>query len=339
MTKQKLSSILIILTIILWSLSMALIFPEHVKPLMAIAMILPIVPAAIVIWIQSSTLPLEMLDKINKLAIKVERDLEKERVQIESDDIPEGVQPLINAINRLLRYQNDRYQQERDFTAHASHELRTPLAGIRLQTELAMMTDDPEKRNKALGNIMTSIDRSTRLVEQLLTISRLTAENVDLAMDKVDLVVLAQTIISGNNERARQKNIVLNFDCEMPSFIIEASEESLSILLDNMVRNAITYTPEGGAVTIEIEESESANEVLLCVSDTGPGIPAHLRAKVLERFEKADKGSNTGTGLGLAIVSRIASLHRGRLELRDALSGTGLRICAVLPVRHIRLGF
>lgn len=321
-------------TLVGWGLCLALIFPEHVTPLMAVAIIFPIIPAALVIWIQSSTVPKEMLKKINMLAIKIDHDLEKERAEIETHDTPKEIMPLVNAINRLLRHHNDRYMQERDFTAHASHELRTPLAGIRLQTELAMMTNDPEKRDKALRNIMKSVDRGTRLVEQLLTISRLTAENVDLATESVDMLALTKNIMQENNAAAAAKTIELGYEARTESLFVEGSEQSLIILIDNLLRNAITYTPSGGTISVIIDKDTDRNKAILSVTDNGPGIPPHLRQKVLERFEKADKGSRTGTGLGLAIVSRIIDLHKGTLDLQDGASGKGLKVYIELPKIH-----
>lgn len=332
--RQKLSSILLVLTVLGWSISLALIFPEHVTTLMAIAIIFPMIPAVIVIWIQSGTVPKGMLKKIRELAIKIDRDLKKERAQIETTDVPAEILPLINAINRLLRHQNDRYMQERDFTAHASHELRTPLAGIRLQTELAIMTNDPDKRDKALRHVMKSVDRGTRLVEQLLVISRLTAENVDLAMESVDMMAMAKRLVTDNQESAKQKKITLSFETDIESLLVEGSEQSLIILIDNLIRNAITYTPSGGNVSLSLSKDTRFKKALLCVTDTGPGIPVHLRKKVLERFEKAEKGSRTGTGLGLSIVKRIVDLHHGHIDMQDGPNGKGLKVCVELPKIH-----
>lgn len=340
MSKQKISSILLIITVFGWGLSLALIFPEHLSALMALAIIFPMIPAAVLIWIQSSMVPKNILKQINALAIKIDRDLEKERTQIDIAHIPKEVAPLINAINRLLNHQNDRYMQERDFTAHASHELRTPLAGIRLQTELAMLAEQPEKRNKALRNILSSIDRGTRLVEQLLTISRLTAENVDLHTENVDLVQLAKQLIEENQLTAQQKDIQLVLKNPLAQLIIEGSEQSLMIMLDNILRNAIHYSPQNSVVTLALASDAQQTEAYIKVIDQGPGIPAQLRKTVLQRFKKAENTSHTGTGLGLSIVNRIVELHHGRLVLSDAdtnssENSTGLTVFVTLPKNHI----
>ena len=335
LTKQKISSILIILTILGWGVSLALIFPEHIKPMMALVILFPIIPAAVLIWMQSGMVPRSMLRKINELAVEIDRNLEKKRAQIETEGMPEEILPLINAINRLLTYYDDRYEQERDFTAHASHELRTPLAGIRLQTELAMMADDPEKRGKALANIIKSVDRATRLVEQLLAISRLTEEKVDLAMESVDLLALGRRLIEENQDSAKKKNIALAFETNVDSIYAEASEESLIIMIDNLLRNALIYTPGDGAVTLHFDKDPEKKIAFITVTDTGPGIPENMRSKVLQRFEKAEKGSRTGTGLGLAIVQRIVELHDGQILMGEGKNGKGLKITIILPKVHV----
>lgn len=334
MNKHQLSSVLLILTVLGWGVSLALIFPEHVTTLMAIAIIFPMIPAAIVIWIQSSTVPNNVLKEINTLAIKIEHDLVRDRTIIEPNDAPEEILPLINAINRLLRHLNDRYTQERDFSAHASHELRTPLAGIRLQTELALLSNEPSKRDKALRNIMQSVDRATRLVEQLLTISRLTAENVDLATESVNLIALARRVVEDHQTSANANQVELCLAIQPQSLYLEASEQSLTMLVDNLIRNAIAHTPAGGRVTLSLDKQPEQRIAIIRVQDTGTGIPEHLRTRVFERFEKVDKQDQSGTGLGLSIVQRIVELHRGRIELTDGDQGKGLTVTVLLPKIH-----
>lgn len=328
--KQALIVTLIAIIVFGWGLALALAFPEHVKPIMMFAILLPVIPTGVVLWLLSRSVPQNVLNKIHEISLRVEHDLEKERIAIDTEDVPEEVMPCVKAINRLLGYHHDRHQQERDFTAHASHELRTPLAGIRLQTEIAMATDDPKKRENALKNVMKSIDRSTRLVEQLLAISRLTNEKFDLTKERVDLVSLLGGVVGHNMAAAERKHIHLSFTGgEVPIFI-EASEESLKILADNLIRNALTYTPSAGEVKVMLIR-DGQGQVSLVVEDNGPGIPSHLRERVMERFEKGETGSKTGTGLGLAIVKRIADLHGGSVMLQDGAKGKGLRVVIALP--------
>lgn len=333
MTKYYISSILTILMLMGAGLAVALIVIEGVAPHLAFAVMLPILIAGIVIWLQHNIFPQQSLKKINATTQKIETHMEGEWKPIEIDNVPPEIQPLIEALNTLLRYHNDRYEQERDFTAHASHELRTPLAGIRLQTELAMATADPEKRNQALRNVVKAIDRGTRLVEQLLTISRLTAERMDLAMESVDLVALGQRLVLERTDMAQKRKIDLSFKSEANHIFVSGSEESLAILIDNLLRNALRYTQEGGMVFLAIKKDEKYG--LINVIDTGPGIPTSLRKTVLRRFQKANEGSKSGTGLGLAIVKRIVDLHKGKIDLNDGPGNKGLSVAVSLPLEGL----
>lgn len=322
---------LIFLIVFGWGLSLMLAFPEHVGPVMLFAILLPVIPTGMVLSIQSRSVPQNILNKIHEISLRVEKDLEQERIAIDTRDIPDEIMPFVTSINRLLSYHHDRYQQERDFTAHASHELRTPLAGIRLQTELAMATGDNQRRENALRNVLKSIDRSTRLVEQLLTISRLTSEKVDLARETVDLVALFRRVAADNSEPAHRKQIDLSFTADAETVPVNASEDSLNIMADNLIRNAIAHTPVGGRIAVALSHDDSAGHSRLVIEDNGPGIPEHLRERVMRRFEKGDAGAKTGTGLGLAIVKRILDLHGGGIVLRDAADGHGLRVEVSLP--------
>lgn len=239
---------------------------------------------------------------------------------------PREIIPLISSINDLLRYFEDRYKQERDFTANASHELRTPLAGIRLQTEIAMKSTLPEQREKALKNIIKAADRGTRLVEQLLILSRLTADKVELEMEAVNLGELAARTIAELSEQSESKNIMLKMDCRDDGYIA-SSEDSMSILMHNLVRNAIAYCPSGSLISLSVKRQKGT--MILSVVDDGPGIPKESRDLVLQRFQKAERGSRVGTGLGLAIVKRIAELHGASLTLESGKHGQGLSVILI----------
>lgn len=255
------------------------------------------------------------------------RDIEKRIFEtlspIDESHAPKEIRPLIKSINRLVHYFEDRSQHERDFSANASHELRTPLAGIRLQTEIAMSTDDPEIRNKAHHNILAAIDQSERLTEQLLTLARLTSDRVELAMERVNLGQLSGTIVAQSLNQAKTKNIHLTLESHDNAYIL-ASAESISILLRNVINNAINYTQDGGKVTVKIESKNK--KVLLSVTDNGVGIPADKYEQVLKRFEKTGNSSGTGSGLGLAIAKRICDLHHASIKLENATRFGGLKV-------------
>lgn len=261
--------------------------------------------------------------EIETLSQDIENRIAETLAPIDEKTAPKEIRPLINAINRLVSYFEDRSHHEQDFSANASHELRTPLAGIRLQTEIAMSTDDPEIQQKAHQNVLIAIDQNERLIEQLLTLARLTADRVDLAMEKVNLEQLSAHVIANLMSVADEKQISLKLESQ-GNLTLLASEESLSILLHNLIRNAIYHTPEGGA--IQVSATKSKGSVVLYIMDNGPGISPDKYDMVLERFQKSQNNNKSGSGLGLAIVKRICDLHHATLTLDQATRKGGLKV-------------
>ena len=261
--------------------------------------------------------------EIEDLSYDIEKRIAETLSPIDEKTAPKEIRPLINAINRLIAYFEDRSHHEQDFSANASHELRTPLAGIRLQTEIAMSTEDLEIQKKAHQNVLIAIDQNERLIEQLLVLARLTADKVDLAMEKVNLGQLSARVIANLMSVAEEKHISLKLQSP-DHLMVFVSEESISILLHNLVRNAINYIPEGGEIKVKITTSK--DKVVLSVMDNGPGIPSDKYDMVLRRFQKTNDNEKSGSGLGLAIVKRICDLHQATLTLGQATRKGGLKV-------------
>lgn len=284
-------------------------------------------------WQQSNLIPIKKFQYLVDLAENIKDQVNDDRIPVDSENLPLELKPLGEAINALLEYDADRIQQEKMFTADASHELRTPLAGIRLQTQLAMQSHTDEERELALNNVIKSVDRATRMVEQLLIITRLTGNQVDLSMDKIELGQICEKIVDEFNVEALHNNIHITFYSEKNEHhYIHASEESVIILVQNLLSNALKFTPAGGK--IEICLSRNNDTARLQVTDTGVGINKDQRERVLRRFQKGDNKNTSGTGLGLAIVKRIIELHSGTLSLNDNPKGKGLSVCIEFPLDY-----
>ncbi len=274
-------------------------------------------------WLANLFVQRRYRQEIETLSRDIEHRIAETLAPIDEKTAPKEIRPLINAINRLIAYFEDRSHHEQEFSANASHELRTPLAGIRLQTEIAMSTDDPEIQQKSHRNVLVAIDQNERLIEQLLTLARLTADRVELAMEKVNLGQLSTHVIGNLMSLAHEKHISLKLEAS-DQLMVFASEESISILLHNLIRNAINYTQEGGAIQVSITSLN--DKVMLSVVDNGLGIPADKYDVVLRRFQKVKNDEKSGSGLGLAIVQRICDLHHATLKLSQATKEGGLKV-------------
>jgi two-component system OmpR family sensor kinase len=247
---------------------------------------------------------------------------------IETTRVPEEIQPLIGALNGLLARLGTALAQQRQFIADAAHELRTPLTALMLQLQLAERARDEAERQKAHAMLREGIARAAHVVEQLLTLAREDPDAPKAAQEKVDLAELARAVAQAHESSAAAKGVALRTVIDGP-VVVEGDRAALRTLMDNLVDNAIRYTPAGD-VTIKAQGRNG--EAFFEVDDSGPGIPVAERARVFDRFYRGETAAEGGTGLGLAIVRRIADRHHGAVELADAPGGGGLAAVVKLPL-------
>jgi two-component system phosphate regulon sensor histidine kinase PhoR len=223
-------------------------------------------------------------------------------------------------------------QMRRDFVANVSHELQTPLTTIRGFAET--LVDEPEPpaadRRRFAGMILREAQRMTDLVRDLLELARLEAEAWRPAPEPVDLGEVAADVCERAQARAQARGLTLVRSAQGPAVVAGQADE-LRRALDNLVANAIAYTPAGGR--IEVRTGSDPRGVYAAVSDTGIGIPAAEHTRIFERFYRVDRGRSResgGTGLGLAIVRHVVESHGGRILLESA-PGQGSTFTCVFP--------
>lgn len=236
--------------------------------------------------------------------------------QLATDGLPTEVRPLLDALNHLFSRTQEMMTRERRFTSDAAHELRSPLAALKVQTEVAQLSlDDPQAQEKALKQLHAGIDRASRLVDQLLTLSRLDSlENLD-DVQPIALADLLQSAVMDSYHPAQQAGIELRLNIHAPDGVRSGQPLLLSLLVRNLLDNAVRYSPRGSVVDVTLE----ANRFI--VRDNGPGISAADLARIGERFYRPPGQEQTGSGLGLSIVKRIATLHGMRVTLTNAREG------------------
>lgn len=249
---------------------------------------------------------------------------------VEQDSVPVEIRPLVDELNKLFLRLQQAFEREQRFAADAAHELRTPLAAIRTQAQVGLRATNDAERQAILNNVINGVDRSVHIVQQLLTLSRLSPEAGILEdILPVNLTKLSADIISQLAPIAIDKNITIELIAPDPTLEVKGNVTALSILLRNLVDNAIRYTTEGGNVSVRIEAE--ANAIILKITDNGPGIPAELRERVFERFYRILGNTSPGSGLGLAIVQKIAILHNAEVRLSTPAVSTGLEVSVLFP--------
>lgn len=251
---------------------------------------------------------------------------------VELAEIPIEIKPLLIELNLLFIRLRLAFDRNKRFAADAAHELRTPLAALKTHVQVALNAETEADRNNALHKVIESVDRSSHVVDQLLTLSRLGEEEALTDTKPIDLHKVATEIIAYLAPHALEKNIEIELVPSPSPPIVFGNDTAIGIMIRNIVDNAIRYTPEGGAVTVSIIDSNA--HIIFRVTDTGTGIPVQLRERVFERFFRVLGTKAAGSGLGLAIVSQIAALHHAEIMLGTPPNGTGLQFDVAFPKHH-----
>jgi len=238
-------------------------------------------------------------------------------------DAPSEMTPMLDALNGLFERIARLMASERRFTADAAHELRTPIAAIRAQAQVALGAgDDARVRRHALHATLAGCDRAARLIEQLLTLSRLEAGVLPVTATQ-DLSSLARQVVADAASEALQKGQTIELQSP-DSCPVLGDATLLAVLMRNLVDNAVRYSPRGASVRVAVVCRRK--EVVLDVQDSGPGLAEEDMRRLGERFFRVLGAAESGSGLGWSIVRRIAAAHLARVQVRRSLLLGGLDV-------------
>ncbi len=263
-----------------------------------------------------------------------------QRWELRINTLQDGLK-LVQLSDRSSRYAAERMRT--DFVANASHELRTPLAAIKgfLETlEDPKAGKDDATRARFLKIMYTEADRMQRLVEDLMSLSRIEAEKFELPSEQIDLseLVAEARDFYINSRGKKESEILVNLPTDIP--LIHGDRAQLSQVVNNLLSNAFKYGRKGAPVTINLAPNKSGTMLCLAIRDQGDGIAAEHIPRLTERFYRVDKGRSKsigGTGLGLAIVKHITERHGGRMEISSEV-GVGTTVSILLPIASNSIG-
>jgi two-component system OmpR family sensor kinase len=242
--------------------------------------------------------------------------------------LPDEVRPLVDEINLLFARLTEAFAAQKNFVADAAHELRSPLTALRLQAQAMQRATDSESRAAAARRLLAGIDRTGRLVDQMLVLARQDATAEATGGAPIDLRATITLAISDVFAAAEQRRIDLGI-VDDGNVTIAGDSEGLRILFRNLLENAIKYAPEGGTVdvAIHVQQGRAAVEI----ADSGPGIPIEERDRAFDRFYRVAEGAASGSGLGLAIAQSIARRHHATITLGQSSRLGGLLVTVRFP--------
>ncbi len=239
------------------------------------------------------------------------------------------LRPVSQAVNALLERMRNSLARERSFIADAAHELRTPLAAMRVNVEALQGHRADARDRELLAGLVRSGERASRLVVQLLGLMRSDADRPGHATERIDLGALAQDRLADLAALAAARRVELELQADTRC-LVQGEREGLTSLIDNLVENAIKYSPPDSRVVVRV--AHDAAHTSLVVEDSGDGIPEVWRERVFDRFFRAPDQAQPGSGLGLAIVKAVADRHHAHVDLSAGEGGRGLRATVRFPL-------
>lgn len=259
-----------------------------------------------------------------------ERELELFMAPYSADQAPGGVMVVIHDVTEQRRSE----QARREFVANVSHELRTPLTNIKSYAETVIAAGDelpPELHNNFMGVIVSEADRMTRIVQDLLTLSKIDYGKMEMNVSRFSFSKAVRSVYEAVALNAESHGHTLTFSCEENMPDVDGDRERIEQVIMNIVSNAIKYTPDGGKIAIAA--ATSGRNVFVRISDNGIGIPEKDLPRLFERFYRVDKARSResgGTGLGLSIAKEILNQHKGDIRI-ESVYGEGTDVTITLP--------
>lgn len=283
---------------------------------------LPFIALIILVVINQGLKPLQ------SVAEKVSKRSPSSLDGLRLDAVPVEVLPIVKELNQLFERIRQALDNERRFTSNAAHELRTPLAVLKTHVQVLQMKANDELQ-PTISRLLNGIDRATHMVEQLLTLARSEAKELEgVTFVELDLVSLTRSVMTDYANLALEKNITLSFEDNTENSLVNGDKALIESVIRNLVDNAVRYTPVDGSINVSI--GKTPDGLQLRIEDTGPGIDPAKKELMFQRFQRGNGNGEQGVGLGLFIVKQIIELHHIEFSIENATPTGGL---------IVRLGF
>lgn len=295
------------------------------------------------VWLMSKRMADSILKPLQEISAVIRKaDFGKEKIEFQNysyselQEITDALQTMNNQIAKNLENLEREKQIRQEFFTNASHELKTPLTSIRGYSELLRQhaITDPDQIDHCLDCVLKESDHMTKLINDILTISKLEAKDYVVQKSHIKLKDLLENVLNSLSVQAKAMNLDIDASCE--NVTVYANLDHIQEILYNLISNAIKYNKPNGKIIIIIKER--LDNILIKVMDTGIGISKEDQEKVFQRFYRVDKQRSkivAGTGIGLAIVKHIVQFYNGSISLKSKENeGTSIEISLPIMVNE-----
>lgn len=291
--------------------------------------LLPTLVRLVLMWLAIPLVVNAAFSSLLRAAMQAEKVGVGNMQLLDTSNVPQEVRPFSDSINRMITRLQVSIDAEKRFIADAAHELRTPIAALQLRVDNMANAPDAASRAERENDLRDAIARSATMIRQLLELARADAQLEPGVTEPVDVRELIQKLVADLWPVADSRSIDLGVKQFEPA-TVQAREGELRMAVRNLVENALRYTPDGG--TIDIDLFRQGGNVVVRVTDTGPGIPEASIERVFDRFYRLQAEHVEGSGLGLSIVKSVVEKYRGAITLENRSDGVGgLKATIVLP--------
>jgi len=260
-----------------------------------------------------------LLQGVHQLQMTLKNRSEKDLTALPTEDVIEEIQPFVGEINALMKHIEKLIVREKQFVSDAAHEMKTPLAILKIHAENLQAATTEVERKLSTEKLIKGIDRTSHLTSQLLMLAKVEDKNEETVSSKsFSLNRLCETIIGDIYPLALKKKQEIGLDADV-DISMTGDKELIRVMLDNIINNALRYSPENGSVNVVLAKKQG--RIKIEIQDDGKGIAKDKASLLMERFARGETGKGDGTGLGLAIVQRIVDLHGGSIGFRAAEQG------------------
>jgi two-component system, OmpR family, sensor kinase len=283
----------------------------------------------VLIWLTIPLIVNAAFASLSRAALQAEKLGVGNMRTLDVSNVPKEIRPFVDSINRMIARLQIGIDSEKRFIADAAHELRTPIAALQLRVDNMGNAPDAASRAERERDLREAIARSSAMIRQLLELARADAQLDAGTTEPIDVRQLIQRLVADLLPIADARSIDLGVK-QFETAFVQAREGELRMSVRNLVENALRYTADGGTIDIDVFRREG--HVVVCVTDTGPGIPEASIERVFDRFYRLQADHVEGSGLGLSIVKSVVEKYHGTITLKNRTDGVhGLEATIVLP--------